>query len=62
MGIERKWYSQEKKKMEYVWVSVREGSQSEGFKPKVTGRRPKLRIGVYYQGVLKQKGVKEVGQ
>ena len=40
-------------------VSVRQRSLSKGFKPKVKGG--KLRSGVYCQGALEQKGVKQEG-
>jgi hypothetical protein len=45
--------------MEYVGVSLIERSQQKGVNSKL--REGKLRTGVYWQGALKQKYVKQVG-
>jgi hypothetical protein len=44
--------------MECLWPSVIERSQRKEVKPKKGGR--KLRSGLYWQGALKQKRVKEM--
>jgi hypothetical protein len=44
--------------MEWLGVNLIQCNQPKGFKEKMTGH--KLRNGVYWQRVLKQKGIKHV--
>jgi len=46
--------------MEQVGLSITEHSQPKYVKPKMRGQT--LRSGVYWQAVLKQKGIKQVGR